>query len=90
MKYKEFIAKAAIEIMAAQCKSFKEDEFVVDDEDNTILGPSIKIENAALNAVIAAKILAIELEDDFVYKKKDLENNHKMYDYEDFFEEYEV
>ena len=34
MKYKEFIAKAAIEIMAAQCKSFKEDEFVVDDEDN--------------------------------------------------------
>lgn len=90
MKYKDFIAKAAIQIMAHQCESFNEHMFTKTDKDGNVLGPSIKIEDAASNAVIAAKALAEELENDFVYEKKDLDANHKMSDNEDFFEEYEV
>ena len=90
MKYKEFIAKAAIEIMAHQCESFNEHIFTKEDKDGTILGPSDKLKEAAMNAVIAAKALAEELEEDFVYLDKDFNTNHKMSDYEDFFDEYEI
>lgn len=88
MKYKEFIAKAAIEIMAHQCESFNENMFTTMKEDGTIIGPSIEVEDAAMHAVIAAKALAKELEEDFAYENKD--GNHKMNKFEDFFDKYEV
>lgn len=87
MKYKEFIAKAAIEIMAHQCESFNENMFTKTDKDGNITGPSLEVTEAAYNSIVAAKALAKELEDDFVYEKKD--DNHKMSDFEDFFDEYE-
>lgn len=89
MKYKEFIAKAAIQIMAHQCESFREDMFTKTDKGGNVLGPSIDLEDAAMNSVVAAKTLAAELENDFVYEKKDFETNHKMHDDENFFDEYE-
>ena len=89
MKYKDFIAKAAIQIMAHQCESFNEHMFTKTDKDGNVLGPSIDLEDAAMNSVVAAKALAKELEEDFVYENKDFETNHKMSDYEDFFDEYE-
>lgn len=87
MKYKEFIAKAAIQIMAHQCESFNENMFTKVDKDGNITGPSLEVTEAAYNSIVAAKALAKELEDDFVYEKKD--DNHKMSDFEDFFDEYE-
>ena len=65
MKYKEFIAKAAIQIMAAQCESFNEHMFTKTDKDGYVIGPSIEVQDAAMNSVVAAKALAKEL-DDFV------------------------
>lgn len=88
MKYKDFIAKAAIQIMAQQCQSFGEEQFTEETENGTIVGPSTKVKNTAYYAVIAAKALAEELEEDFVYPDKDLELNHKMSDYESFFDSY--
>lgn len=90
MKYKEFIAKAAIQIMAAQCESFNEHMFTKTDKDGNVLGPSIEVEDAAMNAVVSAKALAKELEEDFSYEKQDFDDNHKMKAFEDFFEEYLV
>ena len=90
MKYKEFIAKAAIRIMAHQCESFNEHMFTKTDKDGNVIGPSDKVKEAAYNSVVAAKALAEELEDDYAYEKKDFETNHKMHDDEDFFDEYEV
>lgn len=87
MKYKEFLAKAAIEIMAQQCQSLRDDQFTEETETGTIVGPSTDVKNAACYAVIAAKALAEELEEDFAYVRKD-ESNHKMSDYENFFESY--
>ena len=88
MKYKDFIAKAAIQIMAHQCESFNERSFTKEDKDRNILGPSIKVEEAAMNSVVAAKALAAALENDFVYENQDLETNHKMKHFEDFFDVY--
>ena len=88
MKYKEFIAKAAVEIMAHQCESFNENMFTKTDKNGNVTGPSIELEDAAMNSVIAAKVLAKELEDDFSYDDK--EGNHKMNKFEDFFDKYEV
>lgn len=88
MKYKEFIAKAAIEIMAHQCESFRSDMFTKEDKDGNITGPSVDVTEAAYNAVVAAKALAEQLDEDFAYENKD--GNHKMNNFEDFFDEYEV
>lgn len=90
MKYKEFIAKAAIEIMAHQCESFRSDMFTKEDKDGNITGPSVDVTEAAYNAVVAAKVLAEQLDEDFAYEKEDFSTNHKMSEYEDFFDEYEV
>ena len=88
MKYKEFIANAAIQIMAVQCEYINRHMFAKELEDGTIAGPSDRLKEAASNAVIAAKAIADELEEDFVYPNKDLETNHKMSDFEKFFDEY--
>ena len=88
MKYKEFIANAAIQIMAHQCESFNESSFVKTDKNDNVIGASDKVQQAASNSVIAAKALADELEDDFCFGDADLEDNHKMTDYEDFFDAY--
>jgi hypothetical protein len=88
MKYKQFIANAAIQIMAVQCESINRRKFAKELEDGTIDGPSDCLKEAASNAVIAAKALADELEEDFVYQNKDLETNHKMSDFEKFFDDY--
>lgn len=88
MKYKEFIAKAAIEIMAHQSESFRSDMFTKEDKDGNITGPSVDVTEAAYNAVVAAKALAEQLDEDFAYENKD--GNHKMNNFEDFFDEYEV
>ena len=90
MKYKDFIAKAAIQIMAHQCESFRSDMFTKTDKDGNVIGPNIDLVDAAMNSVVAAKALAKELEEDFVYERKDFVTNHKMHDNEDFFDDYEV
>ena len=90
MIYKEFIAKAAIEIMAHQCESFNERMFTNTDKDGNITGPSIEVIEAAHNSLIAAKELADQLDEDFVYSDEDIENNHKMSKFEPFFDKYEV
>ena len=88
MKYKDFIAKAAIQIMAHQCESFSEHMFTKTDKEGNITGPSLEVTEAAYNSIVAAKALAEQLDEDFVYEKKG--DNHKMHDFEDFFDEYEV
>ena len=88
MKYKEFIANAAIQIMAVQCESIDRSKFTKELENGTIAGPNDRLKEAASNAVIAAKALADELEDDFGYQNKDLESYHKMSDFENFFDDY--
>lgn len=85
MKYKDFIAQAAIEIMAQICSSFDKEMF-----SGVNLDPTPDTRDAAINAVVAAKALADELEESFAYQLKDTEDNRKMSDFEPFFDHYEV
>ena len=88
MKYKEFIAMAATKIAAQQMECLSPEMMVKVMKDGTVSGPSDKVENIISGAVIAAKALAEELEDDFVYEKSP-GDNHKMKEYEEFFDDYD-
>ena len=88
MKYKDFIAKAAIEIMAHQCTNFTDDMFADTDKEGNYQEPSYAVTWAAIHSINAAMTLADELAESFDDLETD--NNQKMGKHEQFFDSYEV
>lgn len=86
MKYKDFIAQTAARIVADQVADMNPDALT--DERNGELEPNYTIKNLVGDAVIIAKELARELENDFADERRI--SFHKMGDNEPFFDSYSI
>ena len=89
MKYKDFMAQAAIQFMAKRLESLKDKELTEYDEEYQILEPTDAVLRIVDEAVMVADVLASQLELTFDEQKPGT-LNRKMANNEDFFESYDV
>ena len=89
MKYKDFMAQAAIQLMAKRLESLKDEDITEHNEENHMMEPTNAVCRIAEEVVIVADVLATELELRFEEQKPD-PLNHKMTNNEEFWDEYYV
>ena len=89
MKYKDFMAQAAIQFMAKRLESLKDEDITEHNEEYHIMEPTNAVCRIAEEVVMVADVLASQLELTFDEQKPGT-LNRKMANNEDFFESYDV